>query len=63
MDPETNPLVFVMDELEDPHNVGAVIRVAAASGASGVILSKHRQAPVNGTVSKLLQGQSLKFRL
>ena len=56
LDPETNPLVFVMDELEDPHNVGAVIRVASASGASGVILSKHRQAPVNGTVFKTSAG-------
>jgi 23S rRNA (guanosine2251-2'-O)-methyltransferase len=56
LDLDTNPLVFVMDELEDPHNVGAVIRVAAASGAAGVILSKHRQAPVNGTVFKTSAG-------
>jgi 23S rRNA (guanosine2251-2'-O)-methyltransferase len=56
LDLESNPLVFVMDELEDPHNVGAVIRVAAASGAAGVILSKHRQAPVNGTVFKTSAG-------
>lgn len=53
---ESNPLVFVLDELEDPHNVGAIIRVAAASGAAGVILSKHRQAPVNGTVFKTSAG-------
>jgi len=56
LDLESNPLVFVMDELEDPHNVGAVIRVAAASGAAGVILSRHRQAPVNGTVFKTSAG-------
>ncbi len=56
LDLDSNPLVFLMDELEDPHNVGAVIRVAAASGAAGVILSKHRQAPVNGTVFKTSAG-------
>ena len=56
LDLESNPLVFVMDELEDPHNVGAVISVAAASGAAGVILSKQRQAPVNGTVFKTSAG-------
>lgn len=56
LNPDENPLVFVMDELEDPHNVGAVIRVAAASGASGVIISKHRQAPINGTVFKTSAG-------
>lgn len=53
---DENPLVFVLDELEDPHNVGAVIRVAAASGAAGVILSKHRQAPINATVWKTSAG-------
>lgn len=56
LDVAKNPLVFVLDEMEDPHNVGAVIRVAAASGAAGVILSKHRQAPVNGTVFKTSAG-------
>ena len=56
IDIESNPLVFVLDELEDPHNVGAIIRVAAASGASGVIMSKHRQAPITSTVFKTSAG-------
>lgn len=60
IDIEKNPLVFILDEMEDPHNVGAVIRVAAASGASGVILSRHRQAPVNGTVFKTSAGNITK---
>lgn len=61
LDKDTNPLVFVLDELEDPHNVGAVIRTAAASGAAGVILSKHRQAPINATVFKTSAGAVLKM--
>lgn len=56
IDADTNPLVFVLDELEDPHNVGAIIRVAAAAGASGVIMSKHRQAPITSTVFKTSAG-------
>lgn len=56
VDMEKNPLVFVLDELEDPHNVGAIIRVAAAAGASGVIMSKHRQAPITSTVFKTSAG-------
>lgn len=58
---DSNPLVFVLDELEDPHNVGAVIRTAAASGASAVILSKHRQAPINATVFKTSAGAVVKM--
>ncbi len=56
VDKESNPLVFVLDELEDPHNVGAIIRVAAAVGAAGVIMSKHRQAPMTSTVYKTSAG-------
>jgi 23S rRNA (guanosine2251-2'-O)-methyltransferase len=56
VDKDKNPLVFVLDELEDPHNVGAIIRVAAAAGASGVIMSKHRQAPITSTVFKTSAG-------
>jgi 23S rRNA (guanosine2251-2'-O)-methyltransferase len=56
LDKDTNPLVFILDELEDPHNVGAIIRVAAASGAAGVIMSKHRQAPITSTVFKTSAG-------
>lgn len=58
---ESNPLVFVLDELEDPHNVGAIIRVAAAAGASGVIMSKHRQAPITSTVFKTSAGTASKL--
>lgn len=56
VDKDTNPLVFVLDELEDPHNVGAIIRVAAAAGASGIIISKHRQAPITSAVYKTSAG-------
>lgn len=51
-----NPLVLVLDEIEDPYNMGAIIRTAVASGVSGIIVGKHRQAPVSGVVYKTSAG-------
>ncbi|MFN2373805.1 MAG: 23S rRNA (guanosine(2251)-2'-O)-methyltransferase RlmB [Cyclonatronaceae bacterium] len=55
-DVSENPFVVILDEIEDPHNVGAIIRTAVAAGASAVILPKHRQSPVNATVFKTSAG-------
>lgn len=49
-------LIIIMDEIEDPHNVGAIIRTAVAVGATGVIVPKHRQAPISGAVYKTSAG-------
>lgn len=54
--PDDNMAVLLLDEIEDPHNFGAILRTAAASGISAVIVSKHRQAPVNATVFKTSAG-------
>ncbi|MDO8526413.1 MAG: 23S rRNA (guanosine(2251)-2'-O)-methyltransferase RlmB [Deltaproteobacteria bacterium] len=48
--------LLLMDEIQDPHNVGALIRTAHLCGASGVVLLKHRQSPVNMTVCKSAAG-------
>lgn len=48
--------VMLLDEIEDPHNVGAIIRSAAAFGISAVLLPSHRQAHVNATVFKTSAG-------
>ena len=50
------PLFVVCDELEDPHNLGAIIRTAEAAGADGVIIPKRRSATVNPTVFKTSAG-------
>ncbi len=55
-DMEKNPSCILLDELEDPHNVGAIIRTAAGLGASGVILGKHNQAQLTGAVYKTSAG-------
>lgn len=51
-----NPVVVLLDELHDPHNVGAIIRSAAAFGASAILLPKHNQAPITGVVIKTSAG-------
>ncbi len=49
-------LFIILDEIEDPHNVGAIIRTAVAVGATGIIVPKHRQAPISGAVYKASTG-------
>jgi 23S rRNA (guanosine2251-2'-O)-methyltransferase len=53
----------VMGEVQDPHNVGAVIRSAAAFGVAGVIIPEHRQAPITGTVVKVSAGMAFEVPL
>lgn len=50
------PFIIIMDEITDPHNLGAVIRTADACGAHGVIIPKHRAVGVNAIVSKTSAG-------
>ncbi len=48
--------VVILDHLEDPHNLGAIIRTAEAAGVSGIILPKDRGVSVNATVLKTSVG-------
>ena len=50
------PFIIVCDELEDPHNLGAVIRTADASGAHGVIVPKRRSAALTYATAKTAAG-------
>lgn len=50
------PLVVVLDGIEDPHNLGAIIRSAECLGAHGVIIPKRRSAGLTATVSKASAG-------
>ncbi|MBT3514668.1 MAG: 23S rRNA (guanosine(2251)-2'-O)-methyltransferase RlmB [Nitrospina sp.] len=53
---ETCPTLMISDGIQDPHNLGAIIRSAAAMGIQGIILPKHRGAPLNETVAKCSSG-------
>ncbi|MDD6807423.1 MAG: 23S rRNA (guanosine(2251)-2'-O)-methyltransferase RlmB [Oscillospiraceae bacterium] len=50
------PFIIICDEIEDPHNLGAIIRTAECSGAHGVIIPKRRSATLNFTVAKTSAG-------
>jgi 23S rRNA (guanosine2251-2'-O)-methyltransferase len=51
-------LIVVLDGVEDPHNLGAILRTANAAGANGVVIPEHRAAGVTGTVVKASAGAS-----
>jgi len=53
-----DPLVVVLDGVTDPHNLGAVLRVAEGAGASGVVIPKDRAAGVTAAVVKASAGAS-----
>ena len=50
------PRIIVCDSLQDPHNLGAIIRSAVASGACGVLTTRERSVPLGGTVAKASVG-------
>ncbi len=54
--PDAGTMLVLLDELTDPHNVGAIIRSAAAFGAAGVLIPHHNQAPITGAVVKASVG-------
>lgn len=60
---EAGVALLVLGEVQDPHNVGAVIRSAAAFGVAGVLIPPHNQAPVTGTVVKVSAGMAFRIPL
>lgn len=51
-----NPLILILDEIKDPHNLGAIIRSAEAFGVVGIIMKKDRQVAITPTVMKVATG-------
>lgn len=58
-----NPLVIVLDHIEDPHNFGAIIRTCEAAGVDGIIIPNDRSVEVNGTVVKTSVGTTENVRI
>ncbi len=50
------PFLLILDELQDPQNVGAIVRTADAAGVHGVLLPKRHGCPLTGTVAKISAG-------
>ncbi len=51
-----SPFIIICDEIEDPHNFGAIIRTAESAGAHGIIVPKRRSAPLSYAVGKASAG-------
>ena len=52
------PFIILLDGVEDPHNLGSVLRVAECAGVHGVVIPRHRSVSVNETVIKVSSGAS-----
>lgn len=53
---EQDPFVIILDGIEDPHNLGSIIRTAETAGVHGIIIPKRRAVAVNSTVNKASAG-------
>ena len=51
-----DPFILILDGIEDPHNLGSIIRTAETAGVHGIIIPKRRACGVNSTVSKVSAG-------
>tara|TARA_R110002049_G_scaffold175660_1_gene342959 strand:+ start:863 stop:1438 length:576 start_codon:yes stop_codon:yes gene_type:complete len=56
LDGITNPLVLVLDCVQDPHNLGACLRTADAAGVAAVVMPKDKTAPISDTVRRVACG-------
>ncbi|MFA6502929.1 MAG: 23S rRNA (guanosine(2251)-2'-O)-methyltransferase RlmB [Candidatus Paceibacterota bacterium] len=63
LDMTKNPAIAILGEVQDPHNVGAIIRSAAAFGLAGVLIPEHHQAGITGTVVKTSAGMAFRIPL
>lgn len=53
---EEKPFILILDGIEDPHNLGSIIRTAETAGVHGIIIPKRRSALINSTVNKTSAG-------
>jgi 23S rRNA (guanosine2251-2'-O)-methyltransferase len=57
------PLIVVLDQIEDPHNVGAILRTVDAAGADGVVRQSRHAAPLDGAAAKASAGAVARVRI
>lgn len=57
------PLLLILDSIQDPHNLGAIIRTAECGGVDGIIVTKHNSAPINQTVVKTSAGATERAKI
>ena len=60
---KTKKPVVILDGIEDAHNLGSIIRTCECGGVSGIIIGKHRQAPVSDTVIRISEGSATHVKI
>jgi 23S rRNA (guanosine2251-2'-O)-methyltransferase len=60
---EKKKLILILDGIEDPHNLGSIIRTADAAGADGIIIPKHRSCGVTDIVIKVSSGAAAHVKI
>lgn len=60
---QETPFVLLLDGIEDPHNLGAIIRTAETAGVHGIIIPKRRSVAVNSTVNKVSAGAATHMKV
>ncbi|MBR6773353.1 MAG: 23S rRNA (guanosine(2251)-2'-O)-methyltransferase RlmB [Clostridia bacterium] len=60
---QQTPFILILDGIEDPHNLGSILRVAECAGVHGVIIPRHRSVTVNDTVIKVSAGAAAHMRV
>lgn len=58
-----DPFIIILDGIEDPHNLGSIIRTAETAGVHGIIIPKRRNAAVNSTVTKVSAGATTYMKI
>ncbi|MBP3502693.1 MAG: 23S rRNA (guanosine(2251)-2'-O)-methyltransferase RlmB [Clostridia bacterium] len=58
-----DPFIIILDGIEDPHNLGSIIRTAETAGVHGIIIPKRRAASVNSTVNKVSAGATAHMKI
>lgn len=58
-----DPFILILDGIEDPHNLGSIIRTAETAGIHGIIIPKRRNVAVNNTVSKVSAGATAHMKI
>ena len=60
---EQAPFILILDGIEDPHNLGSILRVAECAGVHGVVIPRHRSVTVNDTVIKVSAGAAAHIKV
>ncbi len=57
------PFIVILDGIEDPHNLGSIVRVCECAGVHGIVIPKHNACPINSTVVKTSAGALSNMRI